>query len=427
MHSPTALPAPSLLQLIWLASPALPVGGFSYSEGLEAAVDKSQVATEIAASDWLIDQLHISLARGDLATIAKAIPAWRRGDIDRVIELNQWILQTRETHEFRLQTDQMGRSLAQWHQALNAQSAQALVQFTQRSQQNDASNADASYPTTYPIAYALAASSTQASVRDCCLAFSFGWAENMVGAAVKSVPLGQSAGQRMLAQLANDIPILPTVQIMTNLHHIKNRTKKLPPLRVGIGGPVGSGKTTLLEMLCKAMKGQYDIVAITNDIYTKEDQRILTVSGALDAQRIMGVETGGCPHTAIREDASINLEAIDRMLEQFPNADIVFVESGGDNLAATFSPELSDLTIYVIDVAAGEKIPRKGGPGITKSDLFVINKTDLAPYVGANLDVMEADTQRMRLAKPYVMTNLKTLSGVSDVVVFIEKKGMLIQ
>ena len=180
------------------------------------------------------------------------------------------------------------------------------------------------------------------------------------------------------------------------LHHIANRTKKLPPLRVGIGGPVGSGKTTLLEMLCKSMKAKYDLVAITNDIYTKEDQRILTVSGALDAERIMGVETGGCPHTAIREDASINLEAIDRMLVEFPNAEVVFIESGGDNLAATFSPELSDLTIYVIDVAAGEKIPRKGGPGITKSDLFIINKTDLAPYVGDDLKIMESDTIRMR-------------------------------
>ena len=176
--------------------------------------------------------------------------------------------------------------------------------------------------------------------------------------------------------------------------------------------------------------GRWDLVAITNDIYTKEDQRILTESGALEAERIMGVETGGCPHTAIREDASINLEAIDRMLERYPNADVVFVESGGDNLAATFSPELSDLTIYVIDVAAGEKIPRKGGPGITKSDLFVINKTDLAVHVGANLEVMEQDTNRMRTTKqglkPFVMTNLKTLSGVSDVVSFIEKQGMLI-
>ena len=216
---------------------------------------------------------------------------------------------------------------------------------------------------------------------------------------------------------------------MSKLHHIPNRTKNLPPLRVGIGGPVGSGKTTLLEMLCKAMRDQYDLVAITNDIYTKEDQRLLTVSGALPAERIMGVETGGCPHTAIREDCSINLEAIDRMLVDFPDADIVFVESGGDNLAATFSPELSDLTIYVIDVAAGEKIPRKGGPGITKSDLFVINKIDLAPHVGANLEVMRADTERMRTTakglKPFVMTNLKTLSGLQEVITYIETRGLL--
>ena len=216
--------------------------------------------------------------------------------------------------------------------------------------------------------------------------------------------------------------------MITALHHIPNRTKKLPPLRVGIGGPVGSGKTTLLEMLCKEMRTRWDLIAITNDIYTKEDQRLLTVSGALPAERILGVETGGCPHTAIREDASINLEAIDRMLERFPNADVVFIESGGDNLAATFSQELSDLTIYVIDVAAGEKIPRKGGPGITKSDLFVINKTDLAPMVGANLDVMRADTHRMRPdpeLRPWVMTNLKTKEGLTDVVAYIERKGML--
>src|SRR5574344_372085 len=194
-------------------------------------------------------------------------------------------------------------------------------------------------------------------------------------------------------------------------------------IKIGVGGPVGSGKTALIERLIRKMSGEYSICVVTNDIYTKEDAEFLIKNSMLPPERIVGVETGGCPHTAIREDCSMNLEAIDRMLGEFPNADIVFVESGGDNLAATFSPELSDLTIYVIDVAAGEKIPRKGGPGITKSDLFIINKTDLAPHVGANLDVMRADTERMRThaqgLKPFVMTNLKTLAGVADVVRFI--------
>lgn len=206
---------------------------------------------------------------------------------------------------------------------------------------------------------------------------------------------------------------------------MQTRSKKNPPLRVGIGGPVGSGKTTLLEMLCKAMRDRYDLVVITNDIYTKEDQRLLTVAGALPSERIMGVETGGCPHTAIREDASINLDAVDRMLERFPDADIVFIESGGDNLAATFSPELSDLTIYVIDVAGGEKIPRKGGPGITKSDLLVVNKIDLAPLVGASLTIMEEDTRRMRGERPYVMSDMKSQTGLGDIVDFIRRKGLL--
>ncbi len=197
------------------------------------------------------------------------------------------------------------------------------------------------------------------------------------------------------------------------------------PLRVGIGGPVGSGKTTLTAALCRTLRERYDICAITNDIYTKEDAEILMRMQALPLERIMGVETGGCPHTAIREDCSINLAAIDTMRRKFPNLDVILIESGGDNLAATFSPELADLTIYVIDVAQGEKIPRKGGPGITRSDLLVINKTDLAPHVGADLAVMESDTQRMRGGKPYVFTNIRAGSGVDDIARFIERMGGL--
>jgi urease accessory protein len=196
-------------------------------------------------------------------------------------------------------------------------------------------------------------------------------------------------------------------------------------LRIGIGGPVGSGKTALTLALCRALRGRYDIAVVTNDIYTEEDAQFLVRNEALAPERIIGVETGGCPHTAIREDASINLEAVDRLMRRFPELDLVFVESGGDNLAATFSPELSDLTLYVIDVAAGDKIPRKGGPGITKSDLLVINKIDLAPMVGASLEVMERDAGRMRGERPFVFTNLKTGQGLEAIVRFIEKQGIL--
>jgi urease accessory protein len=197
------------------------------------------------------------------------------------------------------------------------------------------------------------------------------------------------------------------------------------PLRVGIGGPVGSGKTALTLALCKALRDKYDIAAVTNDIYTEEDAQFLVRNEALAPERIIGVETGGCPHTAIREDASINLEAVARLNQRFPSLEVIFIESGGDNLAATFSPELSDLTLYVIDVAAGDKIPRKGGPGITKSDLLVINKIDLAPMVGASLEVMESDTKRMRGDRPFVFTNLKTGHGLDFIIRFIETEGLL--
>ncbi len=198
-----------------------------------------------------------------------------------------------------------------------------------------------------------------------------------------------------------------------------------PILRVGIGGPVGSGKTALVDALCKAMRDDFQIGVVTNDIYTREDQQFLIRSQALPEERILGVETGGCPHTAIREDASMNLAAVDELSQKFDDLDFIMVESGGDNLSATFSPELADLTIYVIDVSAGDKIPRKGGPGITRSDLLVINKIDLAPYVGASLDVMDRDAKKMRGERPFVFSNLKTGDGLNDIIGFIVEKGML--
>ena len=204
-----------------------------------------------------------------------------------------------------------------------------------------------------------------------------------------------------------------------------SETASRGPIRIGIGGPVGSGKTALMDRLCKAMRTKYDVAAITNDIYTREDAEFLTRSGALSPDRIVGVETGGCPHTAIREDASVNLAAVEDLSAQFPELEVLLIESGGDNLAATFSPDLADITIYVIDVSAGDKIPRKGGPGITRSDLLCINKTDLAPLVGASLDVMDRDSKKMRGERPFLFTNLRSGKGVADVVAFLEDAGGL--
>jgi len=212
---------------------------------------------------------------------------------------------------------------------------------------------------------------------------------------------------------------------MSKSQALKADPQRANPLRVGIGGPVGSGKTALTLSLCRALREQYQLGVVTNDIYTEEDAQFLVRNGALAPERILGVETGGCPHTAIREDASINLEAVARLNQRFDDLDIIFIESGGDNLAATFSPELSDLTLYVIDVAAGDKIPRKGGPGIIKSDLLVINKIDLAPMVGASLEVMERDSKKMRGERPFVFSNLKTGEGLDAIVTFIEQQGLM--
>jgi len=217
---------------------------------------------------------------------------------------------------------------------------------------------------------------------------------------------------------------LPTEKSM-HTHNGRIQPGQTNPLRIGIGGPVGSGKTALTLALCRALRDRYQLAVVTNDIYTEEDAQFLVRNQALAPERIIGVETGGCPHTAIREDASINLEAVTRLCERFGNLDIVFIESGGDNLAATFSPELSDLTLYVIDVAAGDKIPRKGGPGITKSDLLVINKIDLAPMVGASLEVMDRDAKKMRGARPFVFSNLKTGQGLQEIIEFVERQGMM--
>jgi urease accessory protein len=298
-------------------------------------------------------------------------------------------------------------------------------------------------PVAYPVAVGVAAAGHGIAAGPAVRSFLHAYAANLISAGVRLIPLGQSDGQRVLAALE---PVIAAAADAARRHRKRGAARRhrqhatrdavhevVPvmsasthgPLRVGVGGPVGSGKTALMDALCKRLRDRFEIAAITNDIYTKWDAEYLVRSGALAAERIAGVETGGCPHTAIREDASINLAAVADMRRKFPGLDLILIESGGDNLAATFSPELADLTIYVIDVAAGDKIPSKGGPGITRSDLLVINKIDLAPYVGASLDVMQRDAKKMRGARPFVMTNLRNGEGVADIARFIEEKGGL--
>ena len=305
-------------------------------------------------------------------------------------------------------------------------------------------------PVAYPVAVGVAAAGHGIALEPALHAYLHAVTANLISAGVRLIPLGQTDGQRAAGGARAGRSRQP-LRARSTTPLDRGRRRGVPrrhrqhaprdpiheavpdheceephgPLRVGVGGPVGSGKTALMDALCKRLREHYEIAAITNDIYTKWDAEYLVRSGALAPERIAGVETGGCPHTAIREDASINLAAVADMRQKFPDLDLVLIESGGDNLAATFSPELADLTIYVIDVAAGDKIPSKGGPGITRSDLLVINKIDLAPHVGASLEVMERDAKKMRGARPFVFTNLKTGSGVDTVVSFIQDKGGL--
>ncbi len=300
----------------------------------------------------------------------------------------------------------------------------------------------------YPVAVGAVAGAHGIGEERATLGFLHAFAATLVSAAVRLIPLGQQKGLRILAALEpvlvavadgsralglDDIGSSAVRADLAAMHHETQYTRLFRimtssphgPLRVGIGGPVGTGKTALMDALCKHLRDSYDIAAITNDIYTKEDAEFLTRAGSLTPDRILGIETGGCPHTAIREDASINLAGVADLNRRFPGLDVILIESGGDNLAATFSPELADITIYVIDVSAGDKIPRKGGPGITRSDLLVINKIDLAPYVGASLDVMDRDARKMRGERPFVFTNIRAGQGVADIAAFIERHGGL--
>ena len=419
--------------LAWL-SPAFPIGAFSYSHGLEAAVEGGAVRDRASLQSWIAAIVTEGSGRIDADILRDAHRAASAGDLPVLTAVNQRGLAYRATAELALESRAQGEAfLATCRSAWPDPFLDQWAAIDQRA--------------CYAAAVGAATARAGILLEDVLLAYLQAMAANLVSAGLRLAIIGQTDGQRILAALEPVVircgagrnhprsgrfwrrnfccrsrldgarnPVYETVSLM-------NASAKSDPLRVGIGGPVGSGKTALMDWLCKTMRGRFEIAAITNDIYTREDAEFLTRSGALPPERIRGVETGGCPHTAIREDASINLAAVAEMTRLFPRLDLILIESGGDNLAATFSPELADLTIYVIDVAAGDKIPRKGGPGITRSDLLVINKTDLAPLVGASLDIMDRDAKRMRGARPFVFTNLKSGTGVDEIVDFVITKG----
>ena len=420
--------------LLWL-SPAFPVGAFAYSHGLEWAYEAGDVTDAASLAAWLADLARFGAPHLDAALFAHAFRAAAAADWPALDAVNELAVALAGSAERRLETTAQGAAFRVAARA--AWDCEALARLSARDGE----------PLAYPVAVAAAAagcgmaleprggSVRRRPVRQSRLRRDAAWnrrpdrrAEDPGRDLAGAFRAGARGGGRVARRSrrlrvalrhrrdAARNAIFEAVPLMTQTHS---------PLRVGVGGPVGSGKTALMEQLCKRLSGAYEIAAITNDIYTKEDARILVEAGALPPERIMGVETGGCPHTAIREDASINLAAIDDMRRRFPALDLILVESGGDNLAATFSPELADLTIYVIDVAGGEKVPRKGGPGVTRSDLLVINKIDLAPYVGASLEVMARDAALMRKTRPFVMANMKTGEGVDAVIAFIRDKGGL--